>query len=60
MDLTVPQAPERSSPVILSAAKDLAAHRARPFAALKVTLLGSFVLRKGKSTLLQLERRPFP
>ena len=37
MNLTVPQAPERSSPVILSAAKDLAAGRERPFAALRVT-----------------------
>ena len=37
MNLTVPQAPERSSPVILSAAKDLAAGRDRPFAALRVT-----------------------
>src|SRR6266702_203283 len=32
MNLTVPQAPERSGPVILSAAKDLAAGRERPFA----------------------------
>src|SRR6266567_4342264 len=32
MNLTVPQAPERSSPVILSEAKDLAAGRERPFA----------------------------
>ena len=38
MNLTVPQAPERSSPVILSAAKDLVACRDRPFAALRVTL----------------------
>ena len=38
MNLTVPQAAERSSPVILSAAKDLVAGRDRPFAALKVTL----------------------
>ena len=32
MNVTVPQAPERSSSVILSAAKDLAANRDRPFA----------------------------
>ena len=32
MNLTVSQAPERSGPVILSAAKDLAAGRDRPFA----------------------------
>jgi hypothetical protein len=32
MNLTVPQAAERSSPVILSEAKDLAAGRERPFA----------------------------
>ncbi len=32
---------ERSNPVILSAAKDLSAHRARPFAALRVTSEGS-------------------
>jgi len=31
----------KDRPVILSAAKDLAAHRARPFASLKVTLLGN-------------------
>src|SRR6266700_5922917 len=37
MNLTVPQAPERSSPVILSEAKDLAAGRERPFASLRVT-----------------------
>src|SRR2546423_15523935 len=37
MNLTVPQAPERSGPVILSAAKDLTAGRERPFAALRVT-----------------------
>src|SRR6266567_4158283 len=37
MNLTVPQAPERSSPVILSEAKDLAASRDRPFASLRVT-----------------------
>src|SRR5712691_6550959 len=38
MNLTVPQAPERPSPVILSEAKDLAASRERPFASLRVTL----------------------
>ena len=37
MNLTVPQAPERSSPVILRAAKDLVTARDRPFAALRVT-----------------------
>ena len=37
MNLRVPQAPERSSPVILSAAKDLVIARDRPFAALRVT-----------------------
>src|SRR5712691_5344436 len=37
MNLTVPQAPERSGPVILSEAKDLAAGRDRPFASLRVT-----------------------
>src|SRR5438270_13182986 len=37
MNVTVPQVLERSSPVILSAAKDLAADRERPFAALRVT-----------------------
>jgi len=40
MNVTVPQAPETSGPVILSAAKDLAAGRDRPFAALRVTLRG--------------------
>jgi hypothetical protein len=33
--------PARSSPVILSAAKDLAAHRVRPFVALRVISQGS-------------------
>src|SRR5712691_3412237 len=37
MNVTVLQAPERSGPVILSAAKDLAAGRERPFAALRMT-----------------------
>ena len=37
MNLTVPQAPERSGPVILSEAKDLAVGRERPFASLRVT-----------------------
>jgi hypothetical protein len=37
MNLTVTQAAERSSPVILSEAKDLAASRDRPFASLRVT-----------------------
>src|SRR6266567_8452176 len=40
MNLTVPQAPERSSPVILSEAKDLAAGREKPFASLRVTRCG--------------------
>ncbi len=42
---------ERSNPVILSAAKDLSAHRARPFA--EFTLSGANVLRvtsEGSST----------
>ncbi len=33
-----PERGRKDSPVILSAAKDLSAHRARPFAALRVTL----------------------
>src|SRR6266699_3937445 len=37
MNLIVPQAPERSGPVILSEAKDLAAGRERPFTSLRVT-----------------------
>src|SRR5437868_7218266 len=35
MNLTVPQAPERFGPVILSTAKDLPADRERPFAVLR-------------------------
>ena len=37
MNLTVPQAPERSGPITLSAAKDLARWAGRSFAALRMT-----------------------